>query len=80
MTETQYITLLIGLAITIGANITVVLIGLLMNNGRLTDVKEALRAEIRADIAEVKATETVHHSELLQRFADLDTRLSRIER
>ena len=80
MTETQYITLLVGLAITVGANVVAGLTALLINNNRLGDVKDALRAEIRASIAEVKASEAIHHSELLQKFAELDTRLSRIER
>jgi hypothetical protein len=87
LTETQYITLLIGLAITVGANMAASLTALLINNSRLGAVKEALRAEMaqsraetRANIAEVKAAEAIHHSELLQKFADLDARLSHIER
>jgi hypothetical protein len=46
----------------------VILIGILINNVHLTDVKEALRAEMDKN-----------HSEMLHRVGDLDTRLTRIE-
>ncbi|MEQ1884391.1 MAG: hypothetical protein ABL967_04970 [Bryobacteraceae bacterium] len=78
----------------------VVLIGILLNNARLGDVKEALRAEIRVVEAQIKSVESEvksidaqvkahgrtletlidkNHSEMLHRFGDLDTRLTRIE-
>ena len=44
MTDAQYITFILGFAATIAA----ILMALLINNARLNDVKEALRAEIRA--------------------------------
>jgi hypothetical protein len=47
VTEAQYTTLLIGLAITVGANVTVALAALLINNSRLSDVRDSLRAEIQ---------------------------------
>jgi hypothetical protein len=56
----------------------VVLIGILLNNARLTDVKEALRAEIKLVEANVEANMEKNHSEMLHRFGDLDTRLTRI--
>jgi len=46
----------------------VILIGILINNARLNDVKETLRAEMDKN-----------HSEMLHRFGDLDGRLSRIQ-
>ena len=44
MTDAQYITFILGFAATISA----ILMALLINNARLNDAKEALRAEIRA--------------------------------
>jgi hypothetical protein len=64
MTETQLITV----ALTTVPTMIVILIGILINNARLTDVKEALRAEMDKN-----------QSEMLHRVGDLDTRLTRIE-
>jgi len=44
VTEPQFITFILGFA----ATITTVLIAILINNARLNDTKDALRAEIRA--------------------------------
>jgi len=64
----------------------VVLIGIFINNVRLTDVTENLRAEIRAvgtrvgSLREVLQAEMEkNHSEMLHRFDALDTRLTTIE-
>jgi hypothetical protein len=84
---------LINLALTTLPTMTVVLIGILINNARLNDVKELLRAEIHvvdervrgeigrleATIEKAEATMEKNHSEMLHRFGDLDTRLMRIE-
>ncbi len=64
MSETQ----LLSVALTTVPTMIVVLIGILLNNSRLNDIKEVLRAEMDKN-----------HSEMLHRFGDLDTRLSRIE-
>jgi hypothetical protein len=64
MTETQLLTV----ALTTVPTMIVILIGILINNARLTDVKEALRAEMEKN-----------HSEMLHRVGDLDSRLTRIE-
>ena len=64
MTETQLLTV----ALTTVPTMIVILIGILINNARLTDVKEALRAEMDKN-----------QSEMLHRVGDLDTRLTRIE-
>ena len=60
--------------------------GVLMNNNRLNDVKELLRAEIKASHAEIRASQAelfamlnARFGELDVRFAALDFRLSRIE-
>jgi hypothetical protein len=71
MTETQLLTV----ALTTVPTMIVILIGILINNARLTDVKETLRAEIRV----VEATIEKNQSEMLHRVGDLDTRLTRIE-
>jgi hypothetical protein len=64
MMETQLLTV----ALTTVPTMIVILIGILINNARLTDVKEALRAEMEKN-----------HSEMLHRVGDLDSRLTRIE-
>jgi hypothetical protein len=64
MTETQLLTV----TLTTLPTMIVLLIGILINNARLTDVKEALRAEMEKN-----------HSEMLHRVGDLDSRLTRIE-
>ena len=64
MTETQ----LLSVALTTVPTMIVVLIGILINNARLNDVKETLRAEMDKN-----------HSEMIHSFGDLDTRLLRIE-
>lgn len=78
MSETQ----LLSVALTTVPTMVVVLIGILINNSRLTDVhtrlgdvKETLRAEIKA----VEANMEKNHSEMLHRVGDLDSRLTRIE-
>jgi hypothetical protein len=64
MTETQ----LLIVALTTVPTMIVILIGILINNARLNDVKEVLRVEMDKN-----------HSEMLPRFGDLDGHLSRIE-
>ena len=66
---------LVTVALATVPTMLVVLVGLLVNNARLNDVRDLLRAEIAKS-----------HSELLMKFAELDgridaldSRLSRIE-
>ena len=82
MTDAQ----MLNLALTVIPMVVVVMIGVLVNNARLGDVRDLLRAEIKASREVMDAKfETVdakmerNHSEMLNRFADLDTRISRIE-
>jgi hypothetical protein len=70
---------LINVALTTIPTMTVVLIGILLNNARLSDVKELLRSEIRSVRDVLDAHIEKNQSEMLHRFADLDTRLTRIE-
>ena len=46
---------------------------------RVADVKEVLRAEMRAEFAEMRLPIERNHSELLAKIADPDARLSRLE-
>jgi hypothetical protein len=71
MTESQLLTA----ALTTVPTMIVILIGILINNARLNDVKETLRSEIRV----VEANMDKNQSEMLHRFGDLDSRLTRIE-
>jgi hypothetical protein len=75
MSEAQ----LLNVALTTIPTMTVVLIGILLNNARLSDVKELLRSEIRSVRDVLDAHIEKNQSEMLHRFADLDTRLTRIE-
>ena len=100
MTEAQ----VLNLALTVIPMMTIVLVGILLNNARLNDVRDqvkevrdqvnnvrgevrdqasALRTEFRSEIGGVRdvlrAEMEKNHSEMLHRFADLDTRLTRLE-
>ena len=78
MSEAQALTL----ALTTFPTMIVILIGIFLNNARMNDLKDSLRAEIRIVEAQVKTVESQmdkNHSEMLHRFGDLDTRLIRIE-
>jgi len=59
---------LLTVALTTVPTMIFILIGILINNPRLSDVKETLRADMDKN-----------HSEMLHRFGDLDGRLIRIE-
>lgn len=89
MSEAQ----VLNLALSTIPTMTVVLIGILINNARLNDVnarlgdlagrqngvKEMLRSEIKSVRDVLDAHIEKNHSEMLHRFGDLDTRLTRIE-
>jgi hypothetical protein len=70
---------ILNVALTTIPTMVVVLIGILINNVRLNDVKDLLRAEIKATREVLEAEMEKNHSEMLHRFGDLDTRLTRIE-
>ena len=88
MSEAQYITFILGFAATIAA----ILIALLINNARLNDTKEALRAELKAGDSETRAELKAGDSEILaqiaesyhlavvSRTAELDNRVTQLER
>ncbi len=84
---------MLTLALSTVPTMTVVLIGILLNNSGLNDLKEGLRSEIRVIDERMNALQQVvraqleaqrsemdkNHSEMLHRFGDLDNRLTRIE-
>lgn len=80
MTETQLLTI----AIAVAAPFLGVLIGVLINNSRLNDVKELLSAKVETraaakDVYEIRNLIEKNHSEMLVRMSDIDTRLARLE-
>jgi hypothetical protein len=82
MNEVQLLTI----ALSTVPTMVVVLTGILISNVRLGDVRDLLRAETKSSEASLdaslKALEHVierNQSEMLHRFAELDTRLIRIE-
>jgi hypothetical protein len=82
MNESQ----ILGLALTVIPMTTIVLIGILINNARLSDTnarvedaKELLRADVKGVRDVLEAVMEKNHSEMLHRFASLDTRLTRVE-
>jgi hypothetical protein len=56
-----------------------VMLGVLINNTRLNDVKEVLRAEIHAESAEMRQIIERHHSEVMAKLIDMDNRILRLE-
>jgi hypothetical protein len=76
LTQVQFITFILGFAATIAT----VLIAILMNNARLNDVRDALRAEIRAEVASSQQTVVSHLVDIIGKIAELDNRITRLER
>ncbi len=62
---------IIALTGTVSVAFLAVLIGVLLNNARLGDVKEALRAEINAVRAEVKASQAELRHDIGAQIAEL---------
>ena len=82
MIDTQILTIAMSTAPTM----LIVLVGILINNARLGDVKEILRAETRAEISalrvEINERFNVIENKLdtiLRLLADLDQRVTRLE-
>jgi type II secretory pathway pseudopilin PulG len=76
MSEAQYITFILGFAATIAA----ILIALLINNARLNDAKEALRAENKAGDSAILAQMAMYQLDIISKVAEIDNRLTRLER
>ena len=84
MTEAQYNTLIIGFAVTIGSTIAAAMIALLINNARLGDVKDALRSEIDSKTSATResilAQMATYQLDIISKIAELDNRITRLER
>jgi hypothetical protein len=76
VSEAQYLTFLLGFAATIAA----ILIALLVNNARLNDAKDALRAEIKAGDSAILAQMATYQMDMISKLAELDNRITRLER
>ncbi|MCX6626020.1 MAG: hypothetical protein NTW28_00120 [Candidatus Solibacter sp.] len=63
------------LAIGPVSTLVIVMFGVFLNNQRLNDVRDLLRAEMKV----LESHMQLNHSEMLQRFGDLDNRMTRIE-
>lgn len=64
------------------ATLAIVMVGFLYNNSRLSDFRLSMgdmRDMLRAEIKVLQATMDKNQSELLSKFAELETRVSRIE-
>jgi hypothetical protein len=68
------------------ATLVVVMVGFLYNNSRMSDLKDFVRGEVARmdgrinDLRDLLRAEMAkNHSEMLIKFAELDSRLSRIE-
>jgi hypothetical protein len=64
------------------ATLAIVMVGFLYNNSRLNDFRLSMgdmRDMLRAEIKVLQATMDKNQSELLSKFAELETRVSRIE-
>lgn len=75
MTDIQILTI----AIALGTSFLAVLVGVLLNNSRLNDVKELLTAKMAAGNADLRLVIERNHSELMLKLADIDGRLTKIE-
>jgi hypothetical protein len=75
MSEAQ----VLNLALTVIPMMTIVLVGILVNNVRISDLRDSVKSEILGLRDVLRAEMDKNHSEMLHRFADLDTRMTRIE-
>jgi len=75
MSEAQ----VLNLALTVIPMMTIVLVGILVNNVRISDLRDSVKSEILSLRDVLRAEMDKNHSEMLHRFADLDTRMTRIE-
>ena len=84
MTDQQFVGIIIGFVATALSSIAATLIALLINNSRLTDVKETLRAESKADSAGLRegilTQMATYQLDIISKIADLDNRITRLER
>jgi hypothetical protein len=77
-------TQVLAVAISLGISFLAVLIGVLLNNNRLNDVKEVVNAKVETraaakDVYELRVLIEKNHSELLLKLSDIENRLSKFE-
>lgn len=82
MNDLQILTLAVAVVVPFFG----VTLGVLLNNSRLNDVKEVLRAEIQAERADRRAENAdlrilfeKHHSEIMAKLIEMDNRIVRLE-
>lgn len=73
-------TRLLTIALTTVPIMLVVAIGILLNNHRLNDVEETLRAEIKAGDAAILSQMATYQMDIISKIAGLDNRITRLER
>jgi cellobiose-specific phosphotransferase system component IIC len=76
LSDTQLLTIALATVPTL----LVVAIGILLNNHRLNDVKETLRAEIKAGDAAILSQMATYQMDIISKIAELDNRITRLER
>jgi hypothetical protein len=74
----------LAVAISLGISFLAVLIGVLLNNNRLNDVKEVVNAKVETraaakDVYELRVLIEKNHSELLLKLSDIENRFSKFE-
>ena len=75
---------MLAVAISLGISFLAVLIGVLLNNNRLNDVKEVVNAKVETraaakDVYELRVLIEKNHSELLLKLSDIENRFSKFE-
>ena len=58
---------------------TLLLLGIFYHNSRLNDLRDLLRAELKVEIRDLRATMEKNHNDLLRILADHDHRIARLE-
>ena len=76
LSDTQLLTI----ALTTVPIMLAVAIGILLNNHRLNGLKETLGAEIKAGDAAILSQMATYQMDIISKIADLDNRITRLER
>jgi len=75
----EFIPVMLGFATFLGT-LSVVVVGFLYNSSRITDVKELFRAELKAVEASILSQMATYQMDIISKIAELDNRISRLER
>jgi len=71
---------LLTIALATVPTLLVVAIGIFLNNHRLNDVKEVLRAEVKAGDATILSQMATYQVDIISKIVELDNRITRLER